>query len=395
MQLALSLALLTAAGLFVRGALNAARFDTGFHGDDTLIAEVDAALAGYDRAHALPLFAALQHRLAALPGVQSASVGALMPLGNVSISHDVRRAGITLAPDAHPATAAEGRAFSARWSSVGADYFHAMGLPLLRGRTFTTAEAEQDGAPPVVIIDDTLARKLFPDGDALGQRVQWSGDHSYEIVGIVASTRWELFDHSANGCLFEPFAQGYQSNAFLHVRPLPAPPEARRALADALRREIRATAPTLPLFNVKTFAQHLDGSAQLWIVRAGAALFGVFGGVALLLAVVGIYGVKAYAVSRRTREIGIRMALGAAPAAVRAMILREGLATTLAGVAFGLLLGVAVAQASAGLLYEVGAFDPLAFTAAPLLLTAAAMLACWLPARRATRVSPMTALRTE
>ncbi len=394
-QLALSLALLTAAALFVRGALNAARFDTGFHAPNTVIAEVDAALGGYDRPHAIQLYASLTERLAALPGVQAASVGAIVPLGNIQMSRHVRRAGIVVAPDAHPATAAEGRAFDARWTSTGADYFRAMGLPLLQGRAFTPAETDHEGAPPVAIVDETLAKKLFPEGNALGQRIAWSAEKTYEIVGIVAPTRWELFDHADHGCLYEPFAQGYQSNAFFHLAVANASPEAQRALFETVRREIRQAAPSLPLFSVKTFSQHLDASVQLWIVRAGAATFGLFGALALLLAVVGIYGVNAYAVSRRTREIGIRMALGADAGAVRGMILREGLGTTIAGVTLGLLLGAGIGQACTKLLYEVSALDPLAFTLAPLVLGLAAMLACWLPARRATQVNPMVALRAE
>lgn len=146
---------------------------------------------------------------------------------------------------------------------------------------------------------------------------------------------------------------------------------------------------------VKSFPQHLDASMQLWMTRAGAALFGLFGGLALLLAIVGLYGVKAYAVSRRTREIGIRVALGAEPRKVRGMILREGLAMTASGLVLGLLLGLAAGQACASMLYDVGPMDPIAFTLASIALAAAAMLACWFPALRATKISPMTALRAE
>lgn len=403
-QLALSLALITAAGLFVRSALNAARLDTGFRASDTVIAEVDASLGGYDRAQALQLYQRINDRLSALPGVQSSAIGALIPLGDIQIERQVRRAGITVPPDARPATAAEGMGVYARWTSTGADYFRAMGLPLLQGRAFTEAEAHRAGAPPVVIIDETLAKELFPAGDALGQRVQWAdrevkpgeAPQTFEIVGIVPATRWQLFGAEMRGTIYEPFAQGYQSNAFFHVRTAPLPNRAAQAtFFDAVRREIHQAAPNLPLFSVKTFSQHLDASVQLWIVRAGAATFGAFGALALLLAVVGIYGVKAYAVSRRTREIGIRLALGAEPGAVRRMILREGLSMTITGVAVGLLLGLAVGRACASMLYHVGAFDPLAFTLAPAALALAAMIACWLPARRATKVNPMVALRAE
>jgi len=151
----------------------------------------------------------------------------------------------------------------------------------------------------------------------------------------------------------------------------------------------------VPVLSLKTFAQHLDGNIELWIVRAGAALFSIFGGLALALATVGVYGVKAYSVARRTREIGIRMALGAQRGTVQWMILREGAVMLVSGVLLGVLLAAATGKLISGRLYDVGALDPLAFTIAPIVLAAAALLATWLPARRATRISPMAALRTE
>ena len=158
---------------------------------------------------------------------------------------------------------------------------------------------------------------------------------------------------------------------------------------------MREIDPAVPILSLKTFAQHLDGNFELWIVRAGAALFSIFGGLALALATVGIYGVKAYSVARRTREIGIRMALGAQRSAVMRMFMREGSIMLTCGVVLGLLLAAGTGKLLSGMLYEVGALDPLAFTVAPLVLAAAALLATWLPARRATRISPMAALRTE
>jgi ABC-type antimicrobial peptide transport system permease subunit len=162
-----------------------------------------------------------------------------------------------------------------------------------------------------------------------------------------------------------------------------------------LRRTVRDVDPSIPIVSLKTFRQHLDSNLQLWIVRAGAALFSIFGGLALGLAVVGLYGVKAYSVARRTREIGIRMALGAQPGMVLRMIMREGSIMLLSGVAIGLLLAMATAKVLSGILYQVGALDPIAFTVAPLLLAAAALIATWLPARRATHVNPIQALRAE
>lgn len=423
-QVALSLGLLTAAGLFIRGAREAGSIETGFKAEDTVLIEVDASLGGYDQARSLQLYQAAGDRLAGTPGVQSASIGAIAPFGFITINRPVQRAGITAAPDAKPGSAAEGLAFTARWNAIGAGYFDAMGLPLLRGRGFTALEATTRDSPPVAIIDEVLARKLWPDGDALGQRVQWaprdapraSGGSSgnmgssdtisaraddpktIEIVGIVPATRWELFQEDPDGLIYVPFAQDFQSNAFFHVRLHPgatADPEALNATFAHLRSELRAAAPGVPVFMIKTFRQHLDASAQLWVVRIGAVLFSIFGGLALVLAVVGVYGVKAYSVARRTREIGIRMALGAEPGDVLRLIFREGFVMIATGAVIGLLLAVAIGRAATAMLYKVSPLDPWAFTIAPLTLIAAALFACWLPARRATRISPLTALRSE
>jgi putative ABC transport system permease protein len=158
---------------------------------------------------------------------------------------------------------------------------------------------------------------------------------------------------------------------------------------------VRDVAAAIPVISLKTFDQHLDSNLQLWLVRAAAAMFSIFGGLALTLAIIGLYGIKAYSVARRTREIGIRMALGAQPAAVLRMIMGEGSIMLLCGVALGLLLAMATGKVLSGILYGVGAFDPIAFATAPALLAIAALIATWIPAHRATRVNPVVALRTE
>ena len=216
-----------------------------------------------------------------------------------------------------------------------------------------------------------------------------------EIVGIAPYTRNSLFEKDPRGALYLPFAGGFQSNVFFHIRFAASANRDSAATADLVRRTVREVDAALPVLTLKTFAQHLDSNLQLWIVRAGAALFSVFGVLALALAVVGVYGVKAYSVARRTREIGIRMALGAQRETVQWMILREGAVMLASGIFIGLLLAVATGKLLSGVLYDVGALDPLAFTVAPIVLAAAALLATWLPARRATRISPMAALRTE
>jgi ABC-type antimicrobial peptide transport system permease subunit len=264
----------------------------------------------------------------------------------------------------------------------------------------------------VAIIDEELAKKLFPDGDALGQRIQFpmldiptapsatdTGEiqrgTAIEIIGIVPTTRNRLLSNRIDGSIYLPFARGFQNNVFFFVRFTSLPAGREAATADLLRRTVQNVDPVLPVFELRSFVNHMDRNPQLWIVRAGAALFSVFGALALGLSVVGLYGIKAYAVARRTREIGIRMALGARRETVQWMILREGAAMVAAGLAFGFVLALATGRLVGGILFEVSPLDPLAFTLAPAVLAAAALLATWLPARSATRISPMAALRTE
>jgi predicted permease len=419
-QIAFSLALLTAAALFIRGAGKAASVDTGLQIGSTFLIETDASLAGYEPKRAQDLYRTLEERLASLPGAEHASVTATVPFGMISLNRNVQRAGLQAAPDAKPATAAEGLAFSADWNSVGANYFATVGLPVTRGRAFNQAEATQSGGPMVAIIDEVLAKKLWPEGDALGQRIQYASDNAplaksggpgigasadlsdaapaketIEIIGIVPATKQQLFEKDPRGQIYLPFARGFQSNVSFFVRFRSLAPGAESNTAELLRRTVREVDPALPVLTLKSFAQHLDSNFQLWVVRAGAAMFSVFGGLALGLAVVGLYGVKAYSVARRTREIGIRMALGAQPGMVLRMIMREGSIMLFSGIVLGLLLAAGTGKILSGMLYEVGALDPVAFTFAPLILAIAALFATWLPARRATRISPMAALRME
>ncbi len=420
-QFAFSLALVTAAALFIRGANKAANVQTGLQTDRLFLVELDAKLGGYDPARGRDLYRKVEERLAALPGVESASLSATVPYGMIELGKRVQRAGLNPGPDEKPANAAEGLAFSSSWYSVGAEYFKTAGVPLLRGRPFTQAEETQPGGPAVAIIDEKLAQKLWPDGDALGQRVQFptekspaapgggksgagafeeaNGDikpgETMEIVGIAPVIRDSILNKDPGTAIYLPFGRGYQSNVFFFVRFARSPIGHEGATADLLRRTIHELEPGLPILSLKSFHQHMEADIQLWLVRAGAALFSVFGGLALGLAVVGLYGVKAYSVARRTREIGIRMALGAQRSSVQRMILREGSAMLAGGVALGLLLAVATGKLLSSMLYQVSSLDPIAFTVAPLVLVAAGLLATWLPARRATRISPMAALRTE
>ncbi len=411
-QIAFSLALLTAAALFIRSATKAASVDSGLHPGHSFLVETDASLGGFNQQRAEDLYRRLQEKFAALPGVESASLSATVPFGTSSIRRSVQRAGTHAAPGTEPATPQEGRTFSPWWNSVGADYFATVGLPLLRGRAFSEAEATQPGGPAVAVIDEVLAKKLWPNGNALGQQLQFpvldiptaeaakeTGEIKrgapIEIIGIVPAVKNRLFDHDLQGALYLPFARGFKNNVFFFVRFASLPAGSDTTTADLLRRTVQSVDPVLPVFELRSFTSHMEKNPQLWFVRAAAALFSVFGGLALGLSVVGLYGVKAYSVARRTREIGIRMALGARRQTVQWMILREGLTMIAAGLGVGLLLALGTGKIVSGILFGVSPLDPLAFTLAPALLALAALLATWLPARRATRITPMEALRNE
>ena len=290
---------------------------------------------------------------------------------------------------------------SASYTIVGADYFRSLGLSMRRGREFTAAETQADTPPAVAIVDETLARALWPDGDALGQQIRFRDrstggvSEPLSVVGLAPGRRNEIFDQQPTPHVYVPFGWQYRGNMNIHVR-LDAPGrEAAQAMLQTVRAEVRAFDERLPVLALKTLEDFRADSAGLWVVRAGARVFSTFGALALFLAVIGLYAVKVYVVSRRTREIGIRMALGAGKGDVLWLVLREGILLTVAGLGVGLLLSVGTAQLLASLLYEVSTLGPVVFILAPLVLAAATLLASYLPARRATRVEPMVALRCE
>jgi len=290
----------------------------------------------------------------------------------------------------------------ALYTATTPGYFDSIGVKLLRGRDFTQAEAENKNMPPVAIIDDEMAKKLFPNSDAIGQHIRYTqppkdgSPNDMEVIGVVNSHRHDVVQTDMlNRRLFVPLAQGYNGNVFLHVRFATRDRHALVGLIPTLRQALREIDPDLPILSIAPFSDLLEKSVGLWVVRMGAVLFGVFGAIALLLAVVGVYGVKAYAVACRTREIGIRMALGAHRRDVFALIMRQGAMQTALAVVVGLLLSLAAGRVLAQVLYEVSPSDPFALLVSSVILAAAALIACWLPARRATHIDPIEALRAE
>jgi predicted permease len=396
-QIALSLMLLFAAGLFFRGALKAAGLNPGFVAAGDLVTELDFTLVKKGPAEARRLIFAIAQRAHELPGVHAVGVGTMLPYGNFTNTRRIMSIKETLSTDPKAPDPGAG----ALYTAITPGYFEAIGVRLLRGRDFTQAEAENKDVPRVAIIDEEMAKKLFPNTDAVGQHIRYTqaphdgSPNDMEVVGVVSTHRHDVQNDTLLRRLFVPLAHGYNGNVYLHVRFAAKNRHAVAGMISAMRQTLREIDPDLPILSIAPFVDLMEKSVGLWIVKLGATLFGAFGGIALLLAVVGVYGVKAYAVACRTREIGIRMALGARRQDVFALIMRQGALQTALAVTVGLLLALAAGRVLSQILYEVSPADPFALAFSGVMLTVAALLACFLPARRATLVNPMVALRTE
>jgi hypothetical protein len=287
------------------------------------------------------------------------------------------------------------------FSGITPGYFETIGVPLLRGRDFTDIESRDAAAPRVAIIDASLAQRLFPDGDALGRSVRYSGGQEsndsaeFEVVGIVGEHRHEFLQVDPTHHIFIPLVHAYTGLVHLQTRLADSSPGGVPAAIAGLRAELHRIDPTLPVLRHEPFTDFIDRDASLWSARLGAVVFGLFGAVALLLSVMGVYSVKAYAVARRTREIGIRSALGARPVDIFGLVLKQGARQIAVACAVGLVLSLLVGQGLTSLLFHISPADPIALAGATLVLTAAALAASYIPARRATRIDPLEALRAE
>jgi predicted permease len=408
-QLALSLLMLTVAGLFVRGALEAASVDPGFTFTRGLLINMDASLAGRSHDEARLLYQRVEERLRTVPGVTAAGFGSIMPFGEITEDRSVQKPGPTIEGAKAGGTSMQlgggstdkdkTNLVDAIATTIGTDYFDALGLKVTRGRDFSPSEVFSPTATHVAIIDDVLAAKLFGKENPVGQQVQYKGRQDgdapivLDVVGLVPGLKHQLTDAAAVAHIYTPLSQDFRADVYFHVRTLAATPEAEAAMLPILRQALREVDPSLPILRVETRAQYAARNFMLAVFRLGAAIFGMFGAVALLLASIGVYGVKAYIVSRRTREIGIRMALGATPTSVVSLVIREGAVLTAVGLAIGLGLSVLAAVGLRSLLFQASPFDPLATVGALVFLLAAAFAASWIPARRATKVAPITALR--
>jgi macrolide transport system ATP-binding/permease protein len=379
-QVALSLIVLVGAGLCVRSLQKLQAIDAGFDASKVLVMSTDVSLSGYNNERGLRFYTELQERIRVLRGVESASLAAQLPLG-AAISATVKADGYIPKP---------GEDLNPDFNIIGPDYFRTMKIPLLDGREF--GQSDTTTAPQVAIINETAARRYWPNQNPLGRRLilgRAPDEEVREVVGVIKDSKYRQLTEQVRPTVYVPLAQDYRANMALHVRATGEP----EAMLAVVRREAQAMDANLPLYNIKTLEEQRNSS--LYTSRLAATLLTVFGLLALLLAAVGLYGVMAYAVNRRTREIGIRLALGAQGRDVLRQMLGEGMTLVMIGVALGLAGALTLTRLMKALLFGVSATDLQTFSVIAVLLLMVALLACWLPARRATKVDPLVALRSE
>jgi len=391
-QVALSVVLLIAAGLFLRSLRQAQTIDPGFDAEKIVGLPLNINLLRYTKAQGREFYRQVTERVEAIPGVESASVARIAAVsGNSSVRSLLieGRAGSDnqFRSDNSGPVAENNDSVSA--NVIGPKYFQTMGIALMQGRDFNAQDS--DDHPPVVIVNEAFVRRHFPNEDALGKRLSFNGPKGpwREIVGVVRTSKYRSLGEAPTPVAYLALQQNHETGMVLHVRTRVDP----SSVAGAIRNEVQSLERNLPLGNPELMSERVANS--LYAARMGALLLAVFGACALLLASIGLYGVMSFAVARRTRELGIRVALGARPGDVFRLVLLQGMTLVIAGLVLGIGVAMAVTRLLASFLYGVSTTDALTFTVIPALLTAVALLACYLPARRATKVEPLIALRYE
>jgi len=380
-QVAGSLVLLIGAGLFLRSLSNAKAIDPGFDPNGVLVFSIDLGAQGYDPTRGARFYEALQERLERIPGVESASVASVLPLSLGGERRGLRVMGYEPGP---------GEDMEVHSSFVGPGYFETMRVALARGRGFEAADAL--GARGVVVVNEAFVRRYWPGREGLGERVvvgDRTGDVPLQVVGVARDGKYTALGEDPTPFVFYPHRQLHRAEMSVVARAQGDP----SALVPVVRREVAALDGALPVYDVKTLVAHL-GTA-LFPARAAATLLGLTGALALVLSAIGLYGVLSYAVALRTREIGVRVALGAERADVVALVVGRGLRLAGIGVAIGLALALGVTRFLSFLLYGTSPLDPLTFASISALLLSVALFAAWEPARRALRIHPAVSLREE
>ncbi len=378
-QVAVSMLLLLIAGLLVKDFANATGFTAGFRTDHVLLLTMDPSLVGYQESQGRAFYRQLEERVGSLPGVRSVALGEHIPLGVTSSSKNVVIEGYEL-PRGQ-------QSLSILVDSVDEHYFNVMQIPVVSGRKFQSSDTLS--SVPVAIVNEAMAQTYWPKRSAIGGRIQM-GKQTLQVVGIAKNIKYRDLSEHPLPFLYLPFSQQYEALMTLHVETAVDP----ATLAGPVLAEIRRLDAATPVQDVQTM-QHFFQEGALFgnrLITQVVTVIGLFG---LLLAITGLYGVIAYSVSRRTREIGIRMAIGADPGSVARLVLRQGMKLTAIGGAIGLVLSLLASQVLGSLLVGVSARDPEVYVAVPLLLAAISLLACYIPARRAARIDPLLALRQD
>jgi predicted permease len=376
MQVALSFILLVGAGLLVQSLQKIRTTSPGFSTHDVLDTAVNLVAAGYDAPRAQTFQDELLERVKVLPGVESAAYGRMTPMSYGSYSSSVIAVdGYQPPPDEQP---------TVEYNEVGPDYFATMGIPLVSGREFM--RSDDANAALVAIVNETMAARYWRGKDPLGQRVQVKG-RWLQVVGMAKDSKYESMRETPKPFFYVPLRQNFARGAGLYIRTRLSP----ETMAAALGREVRAIDPDLALYEVITLQEQVDRSTSSQ--KVAVILVGVLGGLAMLLAAIGLYGVMSYAVSQSARELGLRMALGAGRSNLLQLVMRRGLALTLGGVFVGMATALGLTRLLGSLLYKVSPRDPVAFGSALGVMVVIAIAACLLPAWRAGKTDPMQALR--
>jgi predicted permease len=379
-QIALSALLLVGAGLFLRGLRRAQGMDPGFDPSHAIAMSFDLELAGYDERAGRAFYDELEQRVAALPGVTAVAYAEHLPLG-------LGRQNTSLEVEGRPLEG--GQPLEIDYVTVSADYFAAMRIPMARGREFSAAD--RAGAPRVVIVNQTFARRFWPGTDPIGKRItrEMNGEGWMEVVGVATDSKYYSLNEDPRAFVFLPSAQNYADEMTLvaRTRGVPGP------MIPKVASVVKTLDPKLPMYEAEPLEEHLDVS--MVPARLVSSLLGALGALALVLATVGLSGVVAFAATQRTREIGIRMALGALPADVLRLVLGQGMRLATLGLAIGLAAAASTMHLVRGFLYGVSPTDPLTIVGIAALLGGVTLIATWLPAHRASRVDPVIALRHE
>lgn len=379
-QIACSIFLLIGAGLFVRSLQRAGSIDVGFDPSNLIVMTLNPALQGYDEARGREFYENVIERVAVLPSVESVSLAARLPLGLGGARRGTAIEGYEPRPGEDTETA---------YNIVAPEYFEIMRIPIARGRSFTAAD--RPGAPLVIIVNEAFARRYWPAQDAIGKRVSANGPQGpfREVVGVARTGKYNTLAEEPRPFYYLPLWQLYQPALTLHVKTEGDPVAMLLSVRDA----VRSSDAKVPVFDIKTMDDQM--LIPLLPARLAGTLLGAFGAIALLLACIGIYGVMAYSVAQRTREIGVRVALGAQGRDLLRLVFGDALRLIAIGLFFGVSAAMALTRLVAFLLYGVTPTDPIAFTAAIAILVCTAFLACYIPARRAMRIDPVAALRSE